>query len=58
MGTLKEDLARVEGKVDDLDRRLQTVEQRLAVVFWLLGIATAGITGIAAEVLKRVVFPS
>lgn len=53
MSTLKEDIARLATQVEKIDQRLQTVEQRLAVVFWLLGIATASITAIAIEGVKR-----
>jgi hypothetical protein len=52
MSTLKEDVQHLSDRVDALNLRLQNVEQRLAVVLWVLGIATGILSAVAADLAR------
>lgn len=57
VSTIKEDINQLQMDIRNLNSRLIAVEKRLEVLIWLLGIGTAIITAIAADVAKRLLMP-
>jgi len=57
MSTMKEDIQQLQADVRALNTRLIGVEKRLEVLLWLLGIGTAVVTAIAADIAKRLLSP-